>query len=38
MAALGTGSINLPNQKLDPWLGKVQGGSDRRGPVERRSR
>lgn len=27
MAALTTGSLNLPDQILDPWLGKVQGGS-----------
>jgi hypothetical protein len=27
MATLTTGSLNLPNQKLDPWLGKVQSGS-----------
>jgi len=27
MAALTSGSLNLPNQILDPWLGKVQGGS-----------
>ena len=27
MAALTTGSLTLPDQILDPWLGKVQGGS-----------
>lgn len=27
MAILTTGDLNLPNQVLDPWLGKVQYGS-----------
>jgi hypothetical protein len=27
MAALTTASLNLPDEILDPWLGKVQGGS-----------
>lgn len=27
MAILTTGDLNLPDQKLTPWLGKVQGGS-----------
>ena len=27
MAALATGSLSIPKQKLDPWLGKVQNGS-----------
>lgn len=27
MATLTTSALNLPNQILDPWLGKVQGGS-----------
>ena len=27
MATLTTGQLNLPNQILDPWLGKVKGGS-----------
>lgn len=27
MAILDTGDLNLPDQVLDPWLGKVQGGS-----------
>lgn len=27
MATLSTSSFTLPPQKLDPWLGKVQGGS-----------
>jgi hypothetical protein len=27
MAALTSGFLNLPNQIIDPWLGKVQGGS-----------
>lgn len=27
MAILTTGDLNLPDQVLDPWLGKVQGGS-----------
>jgi len=27
MAILDTGDLNLPDQILDPWLGKVQGGS-----------
>ena len=27
MAILTTGDLNLPDQTLDPWLGKVQGGS-----------
>lgn len=27
MAVLTTGELNLPDQKLDPWLGKVQSGS-----------
>jgi hypothetical protein len=27
MASLTSGALNLPNQIIDPWLGKVQGGS-----------
>lgn len=27
MAALATGSLSIPKQKLDPWLGKIQNGS-----------
>ena len=27
MAVLDTGDLSLPDQVLDPWLGKVQGGS-----------
>ncbi|HEU5223441.1 MAG TPA: phage major capsid protein [Candidatus Lumbricidophila sp.] len=27
MTALTSGSLSLPNQIIDPWLGKVQGGS-----------
>lgn len=27
MASLATGSLTIPKQKLDPWLGKVQNGS-----------
>lgn len=27
MAALTTAALSLPNEILDPWLGKVQGGS-----------
>jgi ABC-type uncharacterized transport system permease subunit len=27
MATLATSALSLPNQILDPWLGKVQGGS-----------
>jgi len=27
MATLDTGDLNLPDEVLDPWLGKVQGGS-----------
>jgi hypothetical protein len=27
MATLATGSLTIPKQKLDPWLGKVQNGS-----------
>jgi hypothetical protein len=27
VATLATTALNLPNQILDPWLGKVQGGS-----------
>jgi hypothetical protein len=27
MATLTTGQLSLPNQILDPWLGKVKGGS-----------
>ncbi|MEO2134611.1 phage major capsid protein [Microbacterium sp.] len=27
MAALTTSALNLPDEILDPWLGKVQGGS-----------
>src|SRR4051812_13637713 len=27
MATLTTGQLNQPNQILDPWLGKVKGGS-----------
>lgn len=27
MATLTSGFLNLPNQIIDPWLGKVQGGS-----------
>ena len=27
MAILDTGDLNLPDQTLDPWLGKVQAGS-----------
>lgn len=27
MATLDTGSLTLPDEMLDPWLGKVQGGS-----------
>jgi hypothetical protein len=27
MAVLQTGSLTIPKQKLDPWLGKIQGGS-----------
>ena len=27
MAALASGALNLPAQIIDPWLGKVQGGS-----------
>lgn len=27
MATLTTSALNIPNQILDPWLGKVQGGS-----------
>ena len=27
MAALTSGSLNLPDEILDPWLGKVQYGS-----------
>lgn len=27
MAVLTTGSLNLPDEKLDPWLGKVRYGS-----------
>lgn len=27
MAALTTGSLSVPDQILDPWLGKVKGGS-----------
>ena len=27
MAALATGSLTIPKQKLDPWLGKIRAGS-----------
>ncbi len=27
MVALATGSLSIPKQKLDPWLGKIQYGS-----------
>lgn len=27
MSILTTGSLNLPDEKLDPWLGKIQNGS-----------
>ena len=27
MASLATGSLSIPKQKLDPWLGKIQNGS-----------
>lgn len=27
MVALATGSVAIPKQKIDPWLGKVKGGS-----------
>ena len=27
MVALATGSLTIPKQKLDPWLGKIQNGS-----------
>jgi len=27
MASLTSGFLNLPNETIDPWLGKVQGGS-----------
>lgn len=27
MSALTTGSLNIPDQILDPWLGKIQNGS-----------
>jgi hypothetical protein len=27
MAALTSGALNLPTQQIDPWLGKVAGGS-----------
>lgn len=27
MVALATGSLSIPKQKLDPWLGKIQNGS-----------
>lgn len=27
MATLATGSLTIPKQKLDPWLGKIQNGS-----------
>ena len=27
MASLGTGSVTIPTQILDPWLGKVKYGS-----------
>lgn len=27
MATLATGSLSIPKQKLDPWLGKIQNGS-----------
>ena len=27
MAAMDTGDLEIPDQILDPWLGKVQGGS-----------
>lgn len=27
MVSLATGSLSIPKQKLDPWLGKIQNGS-----------
>ena len=27
MATLATGSLSIPKQKIDPWLGKIQNGS-----------
>jgi len=27
MAAFATGSLTIPKQKIDPWLGKIQSGS-----------
>lgn len=27
MTSLGTGSVSIPKQKIDPWLGKIKGGS-----------
>src|SRR5690349_717030 len=27
MTALATGSLSIPKQKLDPWLGKIKNGS-----------
>ena len=27
MATFATGSLSIPKQKLDPWLGKIRNGS-----------